>query len=77
MDHVYADVKRDWVEWLPFLAEGGFAALHDSCEQTGRCRPNDGPVRLVKELSQADGEFDLVRQVDTLSVFRRKEYSPD
>jgi predicted O-methyltransferase YrrM len=71
-DHSYEAVKRDWETWAPFAAPGGLIALHDSCCEAPRCKPTDGPVRLVQEILATDGAFELVRQVHSLTVFRRR-----
>jgi hypothetical protein len=70
-DHQYEAVKRDWQDWSRFARPGAHIALHDSCCLATRCKPTDGPVRLVEEIKLKEGKFKLVHQVESLSVFRR------
>jgi hypothetical protein len=71
-DHSYDAVTKDWKAWSPFAKCGAHIALHDSCCMASRCRPSDGPVRFVEEISSPrDSVFKLVRQEHSLSVFRR------
>lgn len=43
-DHAYRSVRRDFEEWFPKLAPGGWLALHDTVNAW------EGPTRLVREL---------------------------
>jgi hypothetical protein len=70
-DHAYEAVRRDWEDWSRFALPGGHIALHDSCCLAPRCKPTDGPVRVVEEVRASSTDFELVQQVESLSVFRR------
>lgn len=43
-DHEYAAVQRDFEDWFPHLAEGGWIAFHDTVNMW------QGPTRVVREL---------------------------
>lgn len=53
-DHRYESVRRDFEDWFPKLADGGWVAFHDTVDLWY------GPTRLVREL--------LVRRSDLGSV---------
>jgi predicted O-methyltransferase YrrM len=76
-DHRYEGLKADWEAWSPKLRAGGFALLHDT-----RVPPHDpsvaalGSVRFFEEVIRHDPRFELVEQVDSLSVLRCCEAAP-
>lgn len=71
-DHSYDAVRRDWLEWSPFVRPGGFIALHDSRVCPDRLHTIQmGPVRLAKEIRSKSDEFRLREEVDSLTVFER------
>ena len=67
-DHTDAGVRRDWADWAPHIVPGGYAAFHDSVapEETS------GPPALVREICGENDAFELVCQVDSLSILRRR-----
>jgi predicted O-methyltransferase YrrM len=71
-DHTYESVRRDWESWASFAKPGAHIAFHDSCLKAARCKPTDGPVRLVNEIVANNCDFCLVEQVDSLTVFQRQ-----
>lgn len=54
--HEYEDVKRDLLDWLPFLVKGGVVALHDHNPEN-----HPGVVKAVSETLTSDkfGNFAL------------------
>ena len=69
-DHSDACVRGDWADWAPHIVPGGFAAFHDSVAP----EILSGPPALVREICTADSAFELVCQVDSLSILRRREH---
>lgn len=64
-DHGYDAVRRDFEDWFPRLAEGGYVAFHDTVNQWY------GPTRLAAELLK--GRNDLTDAgVFTTITFARK-----
>ena len=74
-DHRYAEVKRDLVDWCPFVRIGGAIIFHDSCRVTGTpenvyVKGWPGPTQLVKELLQKSDVI-LMEQTHSLSIFKK------
>jgi len=72
-DHAFAAVKLDWESWSSRIVPGGVVALHDSrvprhCPAVAAM----GSVAYFEEHVQHDARFELVEQVDSLSILRRK-----
>ena len=67
-NHSDAGVRGDWADWSPHIVAGGVAAFHDSVDPEA----TSGPPELVREICEGDGAFELVLQVDSISVFRRR-----
>jgi predicted O-methyltransferase YrrM len=71
-DHSLDGIKRDWADWSGRIAPGGIIALHDtrvpdynpSVGQLGSYQYFESEIRF-------DPRFQLVEQVDSLSVLRR------
>ena len=68
-DHSYDAVKQDWDDWSPRVVPGGVIALHDSYPVDGRVEAGMGPVRLARELAQADCGFRPIDRAESLTVF--------
>jgi hypothetical protein len=64
--HEYEAVRKDFVQWSPFLVPCGHLAFHDSNQ------PDDGPYRVVQE-ALASGSFGLMRQAGRVTVLRRRK----
>lgn len=75
--HDYDSVAEDVRLWSRHLAADGTLALHDSrvCAARLDLSENTGPVRLVRELVAAAGQWQLVAAADSLSVLRRRPRS--
>lgn len=64
-DHAYRSVRRDFDEWFPKLAPGGWVAFHDTVNVW------EGPTRLVRELLPRRDDLRDVGVVH-LTTFARK-----
>lgn len=71
-DHSYEGVKTDWNCWTPRIIPGGIVALHDSRSHEGRSIDNAGSARFTREVVVNDDRFEIVNEVDSLTVLRRK-----
>lgn len=72
-DHSWTGISRDWQDWSALIVVGGLIALHDTC-RSGASEKASGldSYRFYEEVIQQDARFELVDQVDTLSVLRRR-----
>jgi predicted O-methyltransferase YrrM len=74
-DHSLAGIRQDWDDWSGRVTEGGIIALHDtrvpahnpSVAQLGSFQYFQSTIRI-------DPRFDLLRQVDSLSVLQRRPF---
>jgi predicted O-methyltransferase YrrM len=64
-DHAYEAVRRDFDDWFPKLATGGWYAMHDTVNAW------HGPTRLARELLGTRSDLDDVGVV-WLTFFARK-----
>lgn len=71
-DHSYAGLAEDWAGWAPLVAPGGAVALHDSRSSESRRIDTAGSAVFTREVILVDPAFELVDQVDTLTVVRRR-----
>jgi predicted O-methyltransferase YrrM len=71
-DHSYDGLRSDWEGWSPLAAPGGIIALHDSRSSATRPIDNAGSARYTRDVIRGDSRFELIDEVDTLSVFRRR-----
>ena len=69
-DHSDDGVRQDWADWSPHVIPGGFAAFHDSVAP----EMTSGPPALLREICATDPAFELVCQVDSLSILRRRPF---
>jgi predicted O-methyltransferase YrrM len=72
-DHSYEGLERDWAGWAHLLCANGIAALHDSRSTPSRPIEDAGSVRFTQEVIRRDPRFDVVAEVDSLTVLRRNE----
>lgn len=68
-DHSDEGVGRDWRDWSPFVSSGGMVAFHDSVGPESA----SGPPALVRKIRRSDPRFQFVDQVDSLTIFQRRE----
>ncbi len=73
--HDYKDVKRDYLEWIPYLKKGGIIAFHDANkkDQSEYWKWGwKGPTRVVNEYLKEPKWVNIVR-VESL-VYATKNY---
>ena len=71
-DHSYEGLSGDWFAWKPLIAPGGLVCLHDSRSTPERNIDTAGSVRATKTIVLTDPDFELVEEIDSLTVVRRK-----
>jgi predicted O-methyltransferase YrrM len=64
-DHSYAGVRRDFEEWFPKLALGGYVAFHDTINRWY------GPTRLVRELLARRSDLEQVGVIGVITYARK------
>ena len=72
-DHSYDGLAGDWFAWKPLVAPGGLVCLHDSRSTAGRDIEHAGSVRATKEIVLKDPDFELVDEVDSLTVVQKRQ----
>ncbi len=75
-DHSYEGLLRDWQAWSPLVAPGGLVCLHDSRSTPERPIEDAGSVRATRENIRTDPAFELIEEVDSLTVLGRSLQSP-
>jgi hypothetical protein len=68
-DHSWTGIESDWQAWRPWMARGGYVALHDSVPVTGR--PSHESERFTQDVILRDPAFRLVTTVESLSIVER------
>lgn len=71
-DHTYEGLLRDWRAWSPLIGPGGLVCLHDSRSTPERPIDDAGSVRATREVIGQDPAFELVDEVDSLTIVRRR-----
>jgi len=71
-DHSYDGLAGDWLAWKPLVAPGGVVCLHDSRSTAARDISTAGSVRATNEIVLRDPDFELIEQIDSLTVVRRR-----
>jgi len=71
-DHSYDGLREDWQGWAPLIAPDGIVALHDSRSSGSVNLEGSGSVIFTRAVILCDRQFELIEQVDTLSIMRRK-----
>jgi len=71
-DHPYEGVQADWNLWTPLMKAGGIVALHDSRAYPGRDIHDMGPARFTRDVVLKCKQFELIEQVDSLTVMQRR-----
>jgi len=70
----YEAVRRDFGDWSRFLAEGGRFLLHTSHSTEVKPVPAEaGTVRFVADLPQLFPEFEVVDQIDSITIIGRRK----
>ena len=70
-DHSYTGVQLDWRLWSPLVTVGGVVLLHDSRSYPGRNIDNFGVVRFRLEEIHCNPQFQLIAEVDSLTVYKK------
>lgn len=70
-DHSYDGLKADWEGWSNLLAPNAIIALHDSRSTSLRPINTAGSVVFTRDVIRNDERFELVDEVDSLTVLRR------
>ncbi|NJL92897.1 MAG: class I SAM-dependent methyltransferase [Anaerolineae bacterium] len=71
-DHSYTGARRDHNRWMPCLRPGGYLIHHDMAHTRPHATQWHSLARLRAEiLDQQADQLELVREVGSLSVFRR------
>lgn len=70
-DHSYDGLVRDWRAWSPLVATGGLVCLHDSRSTPERRIDDAGSVAATAKVVRTDPAFELVDEVDSLTIVRR------
>lgn len=71
-DHSYDGLVRDWMAWSPLVVRGGVVCLHDSRSTPERRIDDAGSVRATAEIVRTDPAFELVEEIDSLTIVRKK-----
>lgn len=71
-DHSYDGLARDWRAWSPLVARGGAVCLHDSRSTPERRIDDAGSVVATREVVRKDPAFDVVEEVDSLTIVMRR-----
>ena len=71
-DHSYEGLVQDWRAWSPLVGEGGAVCLHDSRSTPERQIDDAGSVRATAEIVRKDPGFELVEEIDSLTIVRRR-----
>ena len=69
-DHSWDAIARDWTDWSGHVAKDGVVALHDSRRIAGKSELDS--VRFTTEVVLNDPRFEVVDEVDSLTVLRRR-----
>ena len=72
-DHSLEGIRRDWNDWSGRVVPGGIIALHDTCVPEHNPSVADlGSFHYFQSTIRFDERFELLKQVESLSVLRRK-----
>ncbi len=72
-DHSWDAIRADWEGWAAFVEPGGVVCLHDSRATPERLIADAGSVRYTEDVIAHDPRFEVVEQVETLTVLVRRE----
>jgi len=72
-DHSLPGITRDWTDWSGRVLVGGVIALHDSQPTLSNPAVSGfGSVEYFENRIRHDERFEIIHQVDSLSVLRRR-----
>ena len=69
-DHTYEGIREDWEAWSSLIERDGIIALHDALQVEGKV--DAGSIRYSNEVVVRDRRFEVVDEVFTLRVLRRR-----
>lgn len=72
-DHSLEGIERDWNDWANRLMPSGIMALHDT--KIPKHNPNVanlGSYKYFETTIKHDTRFEIIEQIDSLSILRRK-----
>lgn len=69
-DHSLEGVRQDWNDWAPHVTPDGIVCLHDANTDAPWVGPDDGPVRLIAQVT-AGGDWVVAGKVDSLVALSR------
>jgi predicted O-methyltransferase YrrM len=71
-DHAWEAVRQDWNDWAVHVRPGGRVALHDAIVAPGLwTKPDDGPVRLIREVLEDGGGWEMAGAADSTAVLTK------
>lgn len=70
-DHQLEAFRRDWDDYSPKIAKGGYIALHDTAFTPKINYTNFELINYFQKVIKCDGRFELVDGVDSLSIFKK------
>lgn len=74
-DHSLGGIERDWSDWSGRVVADGIVALHDTRVPSHNPGVASlGSYHYFEKVIKHDDRFELIEQVDSLSVLRRKAY---
>lgn len=68
-DHSYAAVRRDYLEWTPFIKPGGFLAMHDVSFDPNYGHPD--PIKVAQEFVLGKSGWTDLKMVRHLLIVRK------
>jgi hypothetical protein len=72
-DHSFEGVLKDFNLYSELLSANGIIALHDARIFDGGWTNYDwGPVRLVEEIIKPSGNWEIINEIDSLVLIRKK-----
>jgi predicted O-methyltransferase YrrM len=71
-DHTEEGLMDDWTAWSSLVVPGGIVAIHDSRSTPDRSIDDAGSVKVTSGVILKDARFEMVEQVDSLTVVRRR-----
>lgn len=72
-DHSLEGIKQDWNDWSVRIQPGGVIGLHDTIVPAHNPKvANLGSHRYFVDHIQYDDRFEILEQIDSLSILRRK-----
>ena len=75
-DHSHEGIRRDWNDWGGRVREDGIMAMHDT--RVPSYKPSVqalGSFQYFESTIRLDPRFELIEQVDSLSILRRRSSS--